>query len=424
MKPALPSLLVLSILASAIPAKDWPGWRGPTGQGHYDGKDLPLTWGGKEQENILWKVPVPGTQDKTSPSQQDQNQSSPIVVRGRVFVTASYWPMETEPKGFPEHHVVCYRADDGKQKWDVAIKPGPWQLSDLRGGYTAPTPASDGERVYVLFGSSVLAALDLDGKLLWRQEIKPFDFDVCIGASPVVHGETVLVMCDQVSNASRLLAFDRKTGEVKWRQPRPKVGFGHSTPILARVGERTQLLVAASSALQGLDPDTGKVLWWCDAPGDTVSPVLGGGLVYIDSGRGGGPGVAVDPTGEGDVTKTHLKWQIQTVPEGFSSPIIMGEHLFRLNNPGVLKCWKLATGEEVFAERLQGVNPAVSPIVTADGRIYAASAGRSYVLKAGPKPEIIGGGDLNDGSNAAPAAADGKLYLKGSQFLYCIGVKK
>jgi outer membrane protein assembly factor BamB len=413
------ALLVFVFTASTGLAADWAGWRGPTGQGVCDEKDLPLTWGGKEQENVLWKTPLPGKGDK---ARQDQNQSSPIVVGGHVFVTASFWPTGDAGE-IPEHHVACYQASDGKQLWDVTIKPGPWKLSDLRGGYTAPTPASDGDRVYVLFGSSVLAALDFEGKLVWRQEIVPFNFDVCIGASPVLHGDVVLVQCDLLNSNSRLVAFDRKTGEVKWQQKRPKVGFGHSTPVLARIKDQTQLLMAASDSVQGLDPNTGKVLWWCSGKGDTVSPVHGGGVVYLDSGRGGSA-VAVDPTGEGDVTKTHRKWKLDSVPEGFSSPIIVGEHLYRLHSPGVLHCWKLANGEEVFAERLQGVNPAVSPIVTADGRIYLASGGKSYVLKAGPKPEILGRADLNDAGNASPAAADGKLFIKGRQFLWCIGAKK
>jgi outer membrane protein assembly factor BamB len=416
----LVSLSPCLLVFSTCQAGDWPGWRGPTGQGLCDDKDLPLTWGGKERQNVLWKMPLPGQEGR---AEQDQNQSSPIVVRGRVFVTGSYWPRGTGTKEFPEHHVACYQAGDGKLLWDVTIKPGPWKLTDLRGGYTAPTPASDGERVFVLFGSSVLAALDLDGKRLWRQEIVPFNFDVCLGTSPVLHGDYVLLQCDQMKNTSRLLAFDRKTGEPKWQQQRPNVGFSHSTPILARVKDQTQLLVAASDALQGLDPDTGKVLWWSSAKGDTVSPVYGGGLVYLDSGRGG-LGVAVDPTGEGDVTRSHRKWQLTAVPEGFSSPVIVGEYLYRLHSPGVLHCWKMATGEAVFSERLQGVNTAVSPIVSGAGRIYLASAGRSYVLKAGPTLEIVGRGDLDDGSNASPAAADGKLFLKGRQFLYCIGSKK
>src|SRR5207253_4194363 len=132
---------------------------------------------------------------------------------------------------------------------------------------------------------------------------------------------------------------------------------------------KPQLLVAASNALQGADPANGKVLWWCEAKGDTVSPVMGGGLVYCDSGRGG-PGVAVDPTGTGNVTKTHLKWKLAQVPEGFSSPVIVGEYLYRLHSPEVLKCFRLASGEVVYEERLTGVSTASSPVVTADGRLY------------------------------------------------------
>src|SRR5262249_60454319 len=127
-------------------------------------------------------------------ARQNQNQWSPIVWRDRVFLTASYWLAGKSTKQFPEHHVVCVRAEDGKQVWDRTVAPGPWHLNDLRGGYTAPTPATDGQRIYVLFGSAVLAALDLDGKVIWRQEISPHDYDVAIGNRPVLFEETVLLL--------------------------------------------------------------------------------------------------------------------------------------------------------------------------------------------------------------------------------------
>jgi outer membrane protein assembly factor BamB len=416
-------LLGLLVAAGPVAAADWPAWRGPTGQGHSPEKDLPLTWGGKARTNILWKAPLPGQDGKAA---QDQNQSSPIICRGRVFVTASYWPGDrADPKQFPEHHVACYHAADGKLLWDVKVAPGPWLLSDLRGGYTAPTPAADGdgERVYVLFGSAVLAALDFNGKLLWRKEINPYKFDVAIGTSPVLYQETILLQCDQVERASRFMAFDRRTGELKWERKRPDVGFSHSTPVLATIGGRSQLLVAASNALQGVDPSSGEVLWWCSAQGDTVSPVLGHGIVYLDSGRGG-PGVAVLAGGSGDVTKTNVKWKATRVPEGFSSPVIVGDYLYRLYNPDVLKCWKLTTGEAVFQERLPGVSTASSPVATADGRIYFASAGKSYVVQSGPRPEVLAINDLGDGSQTAPAVANGRLFLKGRRWLFCIGKKE
>src|SRR5262249_46262456 len=152
-----------------------------------------------------------------------QNQSSPIVWKDRVFVTVSYWPEGVSEKEYPEHHVLCFDADKGKPLWDRKVEPGPWKLTDIRGGYTAPTPACDGERVYVLFGSAVVAALDMDGKPVWRKEITPHFFDVAIGTSPILHRDTVLVVCDQLKEkkASCLKAFDAKTGSLRWEKARP-----------------------------------------------------------------------------------------------------------------------------------------------------------------------------------------------------------
>ncbi len=263
----------------------------------------------------------------------------------------------------------------GNLLWNVVIPPGPWLFSDLRGGYTASTPAADGDRIYVVFGSSVMVALDYGGKLIWRKEITPYKFDVAFAASPVLFEETIILQCDQVDKGSRLVGYDRKTGEVKWEEKRPNVSFGHSTPVLAKIGTKTQLLVSASNALQGVDPTNGKIVWTCAAKGDTVSPVMSNGLVYCDSGRGG-PGLAVDPTGMGDVTKTHLKWTIPQVKEGYSSPVISGEYIYRLQNPEVLGCFRLSTGEIVYSERLPGVSASSSPGYRQLGRdvVYLASA--------------------------------------------------
>jgi outer membrane protein assembly factor BamB len=407
------------LFAGAAGAADWPGWRGPAGTGQTAETDLPLKWGGKTGENVRWKVALPGTEAKAG---QDHNQSSPVVAGGKVFVTASYWPGgKPDPKAFPEHHVVCYRAADGERLWDAKVEPGPWLLSDLRGGYTAPTPAADADRVYAVFGSAVIAALTLDGKPVWRKELNPHKFDVALAASPVLFADTVILQCDQVDKQSRMVAFDRATGAVKWEEKRPGNGFSHSTPVVAAVNGKPQLLASASNAIQGIDPATGKLLWWCAAKGDTVSPVPGGRVVYCDSGRGG-PGAAVDPTGSGDVTKTHLKWTLPQVPEGYSSPVVAGDYLYRLHAQDMVRCVRLATGETVYTERVSGVSTASSPVATAD-RVYLASAGKSYVLKAGPAFEVLAVNDLGDPGPASPAASGGRLYLKGKKWLFCVGAK-
>ena len=418
--PLVVSLSLFCLTIEPAGAGDWPGWRGPTGQGTCTEKELPLEWSARTGKNVLWKTPLPGAEEKRP---QDQNQSSPIVKKGLVFVAASYWPAGTTKKEFPEHHVACFRAADGKPLWDAKVAPGPWsRSSDLRGGYTAPTPAADDQRVYVVFGSSVIAALDHAGKPLWRKEIIPYDFDVAMASSPVLYRDTVLLQCDGVRN-SRLVAFDAKTGDIRWTEKRPKARFCHSTPVLVRIKDRPQLLVAASNGVQGVNPDDGKLLWWCQGAGDTVSPVLGGGVVYCDTGRGG-MGVAVDPTGTGDVTQTHRKWKIDSVPGGFSSPVIVDGRLYRLTNPGVLRSWKLSDGQPDATVRLQGVSTAASPFTTPEGRIYAASAGKSFVVKAGEKPEIMAANDLDDASQASPAVAEGRIFLKGQRFLWCIGKKE
>jgi outer membrane protein assembly factor BamB len=420
MKPSL-AIALFFLCLPAVSAGDWPSWRGPTGQGVADDKGLPLEWDAKSGKNVLWKAELPGNDGK---SRQDQNQSSPVVVKGKVFLTLSYWPKGVDSKEFPEHHVLCFDAATGKQLWDVKVAHGPWsRASDLRGGYTVPTPAADAERVVVCFGSSVLACLDHKGKQLWRKEITPYQFDVTMGSSPVLYKGTVIMQFDGVTRTSRMAAFDLKTGDEKWSVKRPTVGFSHSTPTLATVGKKTQLLVAASNAIQGVDPDDGKVLWWCQSSGDTASPVMAGGLVYCDSGRGG-LGACVDPTGEGDVTKTHRKWKIDRVPEAFSSPVVVSGRLYRLMNSGVLQSWKMSDGEEGEKVRLSGVSSWVSPFTTPEGRIYCASAGKSVVLEAGEKPKVLATNDLGDGSNASPAVAGGRIYLKGRKYLWCIGGKE
>jgi outer membrane protein assembly factor BamB len=411
--------IILLSTASAHAGENWPAWRGPTGNGFSDKKKLPLTWGGKNNDNILWKTPL-FPSDKVK---RDQNQSSPIVWGNRVFITLSYWPEGSSDKDFPEHHVVCFDAKDGTKRWDTRISPGPWKLSDLRGGYTAPTPATDGKHVYVNFGSAVVAALDFDGKIVWRKEIRPHNFDVAWAASPVLFQDNVIIVCDQQNKASTLFAFDGKTGDIRWERKRPTVNWAHSTPLLAAVNGKPQLLTATHNGPQGIDPATGEVLWYYHESkqiGDTVTPTYRDGQVYVDSGRGG-MGVAVSVLGSGDISKNGPKWKVPSVASGFSSPILVGDYLYRLHGSDTLSCWKWTNGAEVFKERLEGADSAVSPFTTADGRIYFASANKSYVVKAGPKLEVLAVNTLGDASRASPAVAAGRFYLKGSRYLWCIG---
>lgn len=419
------AFVTLAMLTAGARAENWPQFRGPTGTGLTTERNLPLEWGGKAHKNVRWSTALPG-----------EGHASPIVWGDRVIVCTVPWDDDPAHRAaIPAHHVTAYSTADGKQLWDTQVPPGRWLRNDFRsgagGGYAAPTPCTDGKLVFVAFGSSVLAALDMtDGRIAWRKEIEPHTFDVTVGSSPVLHGDTVIFLCAMAKKEdSRLVAFNKSDGAVRWETKLPTTGFGHSTPLLIEAGGRPQILVLASAmgvtpdGLQSFDPATGKRLWWCRGGGDASSPAFGDGIVYFDSGRGG-PGFALDPTGEGDVTRTHVKWSIPRVTEGLGSPVITGGYVYRLQSPNLLRCWRASTGEQVYQNRLDGITTTwASPIADAEGHLFFASGGKSFVVKAGPEFEVLAVNDLNDANHASAAAADGRLYIVGKKQVYCIGAE-
>ena len=415
---------VAALVAASVGwAENWPMFRGPTGLGYTTERELPVRWGGEGRENVLWAAPLVG-----------EGHASPIVWEDRVFVSTVAWAESVEDRKtvIPDHHLLCWRAADGERLWDTQIPPGQWLRDDFRsgpgGGYAAPTPATDGKLVFCAFGSSVIAAVDFAGKIVWRNEIEPHTFDVTLGSSPVLYRDTVILLCAMAKKEdSRLVAFDKATGKIQWQTPLPTTGFGHSTPVIIHAGGADQLIVVASAmgmapdGIQSFGPADGKRLWWCAGGGDAASPAYGAGILYADSGRGG-PGVAVDPTGRGDVSATHVKWQARTASE-INSPIIVGDLLYRLQARSV-RCFRADTGASVQSRQLDGrPSPWASPIADPRGYLYFASAGTSFVVKAGPDLEVLAVNDLGDPNHPSPAASDGRLFLVGTKSIHCIGAK-
>jgi outer membrane protein assembly factor BamB len=417
--------LVISIACCSVQAADaenWTQFRGPTGLGLATDKNLPVQWGGKEGKNVLWKSPLVG-----------KGHASPIVWGDRVFVCTARWDesVKDRKKVIPEQHVLCYRVSDGKLLWDRKVPPGKWLRDDFRsgpgGGYAAPTPATDGKLVYCVFGSSVIAALDFDGKIIWRKDIVPHTFDVTIGGSPILYRDTVILLCAMaVRKDSRIVAFSKADGSLDWEKNIAPTAFAHSTPVIIRVGKQDQMIVVASGGgdgshgIQSFDPAGGKRLWWCKGEGDASSAAYGSGIVYADNGRGG-KGLAVAVDGKNHVTKTHVKWIGPRIGESIGSPIIVGEYVYRLTNNRRVRCWGLKDGKEAYSEKLEGLSTTwASPVADADGRIYFASTGKSYVIQSGPKFKILGASDLGDSNHASPAIANGKIFLVGMKNVYCI----
>ena len=206
----------------------------------------------------------------------------------------------------------------------------------------------------------------------------------------------------------------------------PKLSHNNGTPVLMKAGGKPVLVVNASNALQGLDPATGEPLWWVDVKaGFGASVAFGEGVVYADSGQdGGSPAVCVDPNGTGNVAASHVKWKLDKVPAAYGSPVIAGGYVYRAHKPNVVECRSLATGEAAYSEPLEGVSFLTSPFATPDGRVYFVGGGKSYVLRAGPKFEVLGTGTLDGGDRgSSPAVANGKIYVTSGASLYCLGKK-
>lgn len=407
-------------------AGNWPGWRGPTGMGYTDETDLPLHWDGATRENLLWKVPLGGI-----------GNSSPIVWGDRVVITASrkQTNKEQDAKIIPEHWAACYRTADGKELWRTPVPAGHYPRG--YGIYAVPTPVTDGRHVFCWFSSGVMAALDFEGKILWRSEVTgdlPKNIDGLIN-SPLLFEDTVLrvVNVDQRGGNGVVQALEKATGQVKWEKQLAKSNSSNASPLLLTVGGKRQFIVASGSVLEALDPADGATLWSFRRRLGDLSPVYASGLLFTDT--PGGPGVAIDPTGRGDITGTHERWRIDKTPASYAyaSPGISGDFIYRVHKPGILHCWKLSTGELLYAERLDGLTNLASPVVTPDGRVYFVTSAVSYVIKAGPKLEVLARNSLGGyaGNNGpSPAVADGRLYVRDAEpagpagaFLYCIGTK-
>lgn len=404
--------------ALAALGADWPCFRGPGGRGASEERGLPVRW--TATENVLWKKQLPGP-----------GASSPVVSRGRVFVTC-YSGYGVGKGGRLEdlrRHLLCLDAKSGEMLWqrDVAAK-----LPEARSnrfldehGYASSTPAVDGERVYVFFGTTGTLAFDLDGKQLWQTPVGTDLNGWGSAASPLLYKGLVVINASVES--SSLLALDRTTGKQVWKVKGVRDAW--STPVLVTLRDGAQeLVISTPDALLGLDPDTGKKLWECEGVGGSAStstPVAGGGVVYaMGSGPEGQATLAVRAGGRGDVTKTHLLWRAN-VSAGVTTPVLYGDHLFWVNGQAV--CLRADTGKVVYRERLYEARPEYASAVVADGKLYAFTRQHgAYVLAATAKFERPAHNDLGDTSrfHGSPAVSDGRIYVRSDTYLYCIGANR
>jgi len=386
-------------------AKYWARWRGPSGQGVVSGTGYPDAW--SSGENVKWKVPVPGS-----------GNSSPIVWGDRIFITTAY-------DGGRRLSVVAYRRTDGVKLWETFAPEGRTPYgSHYKNGHASATPATDGQRVYVSFGSRGLLALDMTGKQVWFRDLGPMDAYHGTAGSPLLYKDRLILYQDQSRN-SFIAAFDTRTGKTLWTTPRDaNVGWG--TPIAVHVVDHDEIIVNGQQRVQAYNPDTGAELWSCAGTTYEVipTPVVGYGMVFCSSGRAG-PTLAIRPGGKGDVTRSHLVW---TSPRGspfVPSPILYGEHLYMVNDmQSIVTSFEATTGKVMWQNRLGASRRegfSASPVAV-DGKVFFTNdEGETFVLKAGPTFELLRTNRIGEGTLATPALVDGKWYIRTERNLFAIG---
>ena len=409
----------------------WAQWRGPMANGVSPTANPPTEW--SETKNIRWKIPLPG-----------KAHSSPIVFGDRVYVLAAA-PVGPELKpvydsapgvhdSVPVTHrhqfvVLALSRKDGKIIWQKSVhEEFPHEGGHTTGSLASNSPTTDGEHLYAFFGSRGLYCLDLNGAVKWQKDLGRMSTLHAHGegSSPVIHGDTLIVCWDH-EGESFLYAFDKLTGQIRWKVPRDEK-TSWSTPLVVEFQGKTQVIVSATKRVRGYDFATGTQLWECAGLTDNVvsSPVYTDGIVIAGNSYYQQAMIAIRLAGaKGDITgTTNVAWTLNRLTPYVPSPLLYGDTLYFIrHNQNIISRLEPATGRPRGEPlRLEGIRDFIfSSPVGAAGRIYVtARDGTTVVLRHDRENAILAINRLDDSFSASAALAGRELYLRGERFLYCV----
>lgn len=399
-------LLVALLISGSAAVADWPEFRGPTGQGHAFDTGLPTEW--STTKNVAWRTALKG-----------EGWSSPVVAAGNVILTSA-----VEENGGLSLRVAAYDEASGRRKWETPVLTGDEAKKHKKNSHASPTPVIDDGRIYVHFGPNGTACLDLNGKLVWKQTSLTYAPVHGNGGSPIIVDNKVIFSCDGAEKPF-VVALDKHTGKVLWKRPRQSGAsrkFSFCTPLLIEVSGQKQVITPGSGVVYALNPADGKVIWQCDyGQGYSVvpRPVYAHGLVYVGTGFNKARLLAIKPTGKGDVTATHVAWEVDRGISKTPSFIVVGDEIYVFADNGIATCLDARTGKENWNERIGG-NYSSSPTY-ADGKIYIHSEeGKTVVLKPGREFKVLAESELGEKTFASLAVSDGALFLRSEDHLYRI----
>ncbi len=463
------ALLFAAEASASTPEQNWPQWRGPFQNGVAPSANPPTNW--SETNNVKWKAKIPGTGSATpiiwdnrvfiqtaiptgkrvepKPADNNEQKSQRNSQIRRVSLIAAEGPGRGpgEPRrpggpgggrggfGGPkpdevyQFALVCLDRETGKVLWQqVAREEVPHEgYRQNEGSFASPSGATDGQRVFAYFGSHGLYCYDLAGKLQWQQDLGKMRISMGFGegSSPALSKDRLVVNWDN-EDGSFITALDTTTGKTLWKEAREEK-TSWSTPLIVEHDGKAQVVVTATRKIRSYDLATGKLIWECGGLTRNVipSPVAEDGMVYCMSGFQGNALLAIRLGREGDLTDTDaIVWKHNKSTPYVPSPLLYGDKLyFFAGNNGLLSCLNAKTGEPHFAaERIEALSGAYASPLGAAGRVYLAGRnGAVVVLKQSEKLELLATNQLEEKFDASPAAVGNELFLRGKEYLYCLG---
>ena len=396
------TLAILALTSTLSMAADWPQFRGPDAAGVSSETNLPTTW--SKTTNVKWKAETPG-----------RSVSSPVVFGNNVYLTSA------SGANGERLHVQCFAADTGKLLWHRQLTATGNTGCHPKSSMAAPTPCANADGVYCLFATADLACFDPDGNLKWYRSLTGdypnISNQVGMASSPVLFKDTLIVPMDTVGD-SFLAAIDTQYGKNVWKVGRAKE-INWVTPTVRKVGDKAEIIFSAGKETVAYDPNDGKKVWSFAGAGASVPTALTAGdrvLLPVN-----GSFTCLKPKGTGMETE----WQSQKLKTSYTTPLVYDGKIYALTSALTLVCADLKTGREVWTERIGKGNAAfwASPIA-ADGKIYTFDdEGVCTVLKAGDKTEVLAVNEMKEEILGTPAIANGALYIRTINGIYCIVAK-
>ena len=392
--------------------KNWPRFRGPGGLGISAYTNIPTQWDGPSGKGILWK-----TKEDLKPG-----HNSPVVWEERVFLTGADICED------PNLVIYSFNADSGELLWKQTYKHPLQEGEELElyedTGFAASTMVSDGKRVYAIFATGDLYALDFAGNQIWEKHFGIPDSAYGYATSLAMYRNLLLIQFDQGEeddDKSILYALDGKSGQVAWQKKRPVAG-SWASPIVIQTEKNEQIITCSDPLVISYEAASGKELWRADIMGSDVapSPIYANGFVFVVQPYDNL--FAIRPDGRGDITKTHIAWDAEDGIPDICSPVSNGKLIFLLDTGGYITCYGIRTGEKVWEDDL-GEEFQSSPSVVGDHLYLLSLKGVMHIIKAGREFIRVGKSALGELSTCSPAFGDGRIYIRGEHHLYCIGGK-